>query len=187
MWALRKSILGSSATANIQDRGGSVRIRQAFSKHILFPIAYGRTDTGRHLKELERSQWFSLQQIQEIQWAKLLRLINHAYSNVPYYRDLFDGQCIEPSDINSFDDVWKIPPLCKKAIRENFERMVAAAFDRKSLIRKTTSGSTGEPIAILRDRPAQGIASVMSSRTYTRRVDAGSSSNQTTIYGIQER
>ena len=155
----KKSILGSSATANIQDRGGSVRIRQAFAKHILFPIAYVRTDIGTHLRELERSQWFSLQQIQEIQWAKLLRLINHAYSNVPYYRDLFDGQCIKPSDINSFDDVWKIPPLCRKAIHENFERMVAAAFDRKSLIRKTTSGSTGEPIAILRDRPAQGIAS----------------------------
>jgi len=136
-----------------------VRIRQVIAKHILFPIAYVRSDIGIHLKELEGSQWFSLQQIQEIQWAKLLRLINHAYSNVPYYRDLFDGQCIKPSDINSFDDVWKVPPLCRKAIRENFERMVAAAFDRKSLIRRTTSGSTGEPIAILRDRHAQEIAS----------------------------
>ena len=159
MWDLRKSILGSSATANIQDRGGSVRIRQAFAKHILFPIAYVRTDIGTHLKELERSQWFSLQQIQETQWAKLLRLVSHAYSNVPYYRDLFDGHGIKPSNINSFDDLWKIPLLSKKAIRENFDRMVADTFDRKSLIRSTTSGSTGEPVTILRDRHAQGIAS----------------------------
>jgi len=43
-----------------------------------------------HLAQLEESQWWSHEQLEEIQSRRLQRLIRHAHANVPYYRPLMD-------------------------------------------------------------------------------------------------
>ena len=56
---------------------------------VLFP-AYethvrGRP-TLRHLDEFERSQWLSADELQALQWRRLVGLLEHCWREVPYYR-----------------------------------------------------------------------------------------------------
>ena len=135
-----------------------MQIRKAIAKHLLFPVENFRNQLAAHLKHLETSQWLSPAQIQKMQWEKLKKLIHHAYSNIPYYHELFDAHGIKPTDINSFDDFAIIPPLQKKMIQQHSDRMLADTLDKKNLMRKITSGSTGEPVAILQDRRTETLA-----------------------------
>lgn len=54
------------------------------ARHILYSI--GETFLGtkmlKYLKELEETQWWSPEQLQELQNKKLRALIKHAYENV---------------------------------------------------------------------------------------------------------
>ncbi|RLF96512.1 phenylacetate--CoA ligase family protein, partial [Thermococci archaeon] len=63
-----------------------------FYRKFLFPFYETflmRRGTLKYLEELERTQWLSEEEIREIQWAKLQRLLQHAYLHVPYYRQKF--------------------------------------------------------------------------------------------------
>ena len=93
------------------------------SKNILFPLheKWKGHSTLKHLRELEKSQYFNKAQIVQLQSDKLQKLICSAYKNVPYYRKLFEDSGITPGDINNVADLSKLPFLTKKAIRENTE------------------------------------------------------------------
>jgi phenylacetate-CoA ligase len=39
---------------------------------------------------LQKSQWWSKEQLEEYQLEQLSKLLQHAYENVPYYRRVFD-------------------------------------------------------------------------------------------------
>jgi len=67
---------------------------------------------------LNRSQWFSEEQIKDLQLEGLKKLVDHARRNTRYYKDL--------PNIRSIDDLEKIPILTKRGIRENFNLLRAA-------------------------------------------------------------
>ena len=98
------------------------------------------------LRELNRSQWLSAQEIHALQSEKLVKLVHHAYATVPFYKRVFDEYGVSPDDIRSIDDHSKLPILTKEIIRANYPgSMVSSAFDIRKLTEKATSGSTGEP------------------------------------------
>ncbi len=68
---------------------------------------------------------------------------------MPYYHELFDNSGLKPSDIESLEDLTKIPFLTKEIIRKNLSGLISRNFDRKKLIRDFSSGSTGEPLKFL--------------------------------------
>ena len=106
----------------------------------------------RVLGELEESQWYSLEQLKELQDTKLRKLIVHAYENVPYYNKLFKKHGIRPHDIQGTEDLKKIPLLSKEALRANPQDFIAANINRKLLAPGWTTGTTGAPINALRSR-----------------------------------
>ena len=81
------------------------------------------------------------------------------HQTCPTTAKCFQERGISVDRIKSFDDFRALPLLHKGDIRENFANMIASGFDRSSLKRWTTSGSTGEPVTILRDSRADIIAS----------------------------
>jgi len=97
----------------------------------------------RHLKYLEKSQYFSLDKIRQIQWEKLIKLLKHAFENTEYYKRRFEEIKITPDDIKTWDDFSKFPLLSKDNIRNNRETMIAHNIPKSKLIPKKTSGSTG--------------------------------------------
>ena len=117
-------------------------------RHIGFPLAetVKHWPLRRYLNDLQESQWLSPAQIRDVQNQKLVRLMEHAYATVPFYRDTLDQRGLKPKDIQGVDDLPKLPILTKNAIRAAFpDRMVSSSFDQNALVLMSSSGSTGEP------------------------------------------
>lgn len=93
----------------------------------------------------------SRDQIVAFQNKQLRRLVAHAYQNVPYYRRLFDQNCIMPKDIQTVSDLSIIPVTTKKDLQLlPAEELVTRGVNPGDLIARSTSGSSGERLTIRR-------------------------------------
>jgi len=126
----------------------------AVFRALLFPALefYSGTTIQHHLAALNKSQWWSKEQIKELQNKKLRTLIRHAYDNVPYYHRIFVQQGITPEDIRTKEDLEKIPVLKKEDIRKNLSDLIARNIPRSKIIETHSSGSTGEPVKYYIDK-----------------------------------
>ena len=93
---------------------------------------------------LKESQWWSKEQIEEYQLQQLKKLLTHAYENVTYYTKLFNKLDLKPEDINSFQDLQKIPYLTKEMVRKNFSALKATNYPEHRFENLSTGGSTGQ-------------------------------------------
>ncbi len=89
--------------------------------------------------DLNKSQWWSIEQLEEFQNQRLRRIIKHAYNNIPGYRRKFDKAKVKSADIRTKDDLWKIPITTREELQNNKD------FVNEKLISGTlyTGGSTG--------------------------------------------
>lgn len=125
-----------------------MNLHEILFRHVMYPLyesVLRRRATLRHLAEYERSQWLSADEIEALQWARLKRLIDHCWREVPYYQRQWKALGIAPSDIACAADYARLPTLDKSAIRENFDDLHARSL-RGRLLYKATGGSTGEPL-----------------------------------------
>jgi len=118
------------------------------SKYGLYPLAerFSGTTLINYLKILEETQWWSPEQLRELQNEKLRALIKHAYTKVPYYRSLFRERGLTDKDICTVDDLHKLPVLTKDDIRHNFQELLAEDYKKRRPLLDATGGSTGEPL-----------------------------------------
>jgi phenylacetate-CoA ligase len=93
------------------------------------------------LKELERSQHWPRERIQQLQLARLRELAESAYHNTSYWRGVMDREGIRPEEIRSIEDVRRFPLLTKEQMRDNREAMASSVGGRGMQIART-SGST---------------------------------------------
>jgi len=118
-------------------------------KNIIFPFyetILMRRKTIAYLDELEKNQWLSIEALEGIQWQKLLKLLNHAYDNVPYYRRRFNEAGLTINEIKNPSDFAKIPFLTKDDIRANKDDLIAKNYKNSKMFDSTTGGSTGTPL-----------------------------------------
>jgi len=88
----------------------------------------------------------SREQIIKIQNEKLIKQVRHVYESVKYYRDLMDKKGLKPEDINTIDDIKKLPFLSKDDLRETYPYGMLAV-DLKDCVRiQSTSGTTGKRV-----------------------------------------
>lgn len=103
------------------------------------------------LSFLLSSQYWNLEQVREYQWQKLQALIQHAVTNVPYYRNLFYQQGLQLDDIQSIEDFSKIPVLTKREMQQCLNDMVPDGTETGKLALNSTGGSTGMPLNFYQD------------------------------------
>jgi phenylacetate-coenzyme A ligase PaaK-like adenylate-forming protein len=103
-------------------------------------------------KLLKKSQYYNNKTIKYFQLEKLRKLIHHSYNNVPYYRKLFNYECIVPSEINSLSDLKKIPFLSRKDVFENIIHLKAINFKNNKFHKVFSSGATGKPLEVYIDK-----------------------------------
>jgi phenylacetate-CoA ligase len=97
-------------------------------------------------RELGETQYYSRERMEEYQNRRLVQLVQHAYQTVPYYRDLFDRHGLTSKDIQSKDDIHKIPVLTRDAVRSNRNRLISDKYRPQDLVHGHTSGTTGSPL-----------------------------------------
>ena len=107
---------------------------------------------ARYFAELNKSQWFSIDQLETLQMQRLTGLLNRAYDNVPYYQKLFDQHGIHPDDIRCLADLERVPILQKMTLRDCPEALVARNIEKRELIRDHTSGTTGTALVLYNTR-----------------------------------
>ena len=88
----------------------------------------------------------SLDEMRAIQNEKLVKQVKHVYENVEYYRNLMDEKGVKPEDIQSIDDLHKLPFLTKADLRDAYPYGLLGA-DLKDCVRiHSTSGTTGRRV-----------------------------------------
>ena len=103
--------------------------------------------------ELKHTEWLPADEMRALQGRKLQRLIQHAYVHVPYYRDAMRAAGVQPEDIETSDDIVRLPLLSKDDVRRRlFFELFADNHRKRDMHRIATSGSTGEPFVTYADR-----------------------------------
>jgi phenylacetate-CoA ligase len=97
-------------------------------------------------KLIQESESWDREQIEHYQLKQLNDLLDHAYHNVPYYRRVFNERGLTPADIQSLDDLQKLPLLTKEDVRENIEDLKATNYSEEDFEYVKTGGSTGKPL-----------------------------------------
>lgn len=91
--------------------------------------------------------------IEEIQLMKLRTIVEHAYSTVPYYHDLFKANNFRPEYLKTLDDIKRIPLTSKRVLLSMDKRYITSRiFNGNALEKATSSGSTGEPFSFYMDQ-----------------------------------
>src|SRR5947209_9145815 len=90
----------------------------------------------------------SRESLRELQNKRLRNTVQYVYEQVPYYREVFDRLSIKPSDIQTVEDLPKIP-FTKKHVLRDYYPFGLLAVPRENLMRiHVGSGTTGKPTVL---------------------------------------
>jgi phenylacetate-CoA ligase len=130
-----------------------VDFHAAFIRKVIGPqwAWWERSPYLRHYQWLRDHQFDRPQEVRGRQWAALRYLLRHAYASVPYYRERFDRDGIDPDWIHNYEDFQRVPLLTKNDIRTQGSRLLSQRFLLAELQCKKTSGSTGVAVKVYVD------------------------------------
>ena len=121
------------------------------SRRLIHPL-WSRRDDPRAAalrRELDRRQFDAPVVVRARQDVALRRILRHATTTVPFYREHFAGDRID--DIRTLADLPRLPTLSKTNIRAHGPALLSERFVGRSLHTKKTSGSTGVPLQVRLD------------------------------------
>lgn len=139
-------------------------------KNILFPLYESiiknretMHDLQTHISNLSKTPL----ELKQIQFNRLIKLLNHCQSNVPYYHKMFSNLGIDNinHNIKSLSDFEKLPVLTKSIIKENNELLIASNYRGKNLV-KSTGGSTGQPLRLEMNKESEARRTALMYRGY---------------------
>ncbi|KAB1189871.1 AMP-binding protein [Haloferax sp. MBLA0076] len=87
----------------------------------------------------------SRDELREVQDERLQEMVQTAYENVDYYREMFDAEGLTPEDVQSVEDLSKLPFTTKEDFRDYYPTGMFAV-DMEDVVRiHASSGTTGKP------------------------------------------
>ena len=106
-------------------------------------------------------------QLREIQSRRLAKMAEYVYHNTPFYRKKFQEIGLEPGDIQSIDDISKLPFTDKLDLRDNYPFGLAAVPMSQIVRIHASSGTTGKPVVVLYTRKDLAMWAEAISRAFT--------------------
>ena len=99
--------------------------------------------------DYEKTQWLSKKEIENLQLAKLKKLLEYTYKNVLFYKKLWDTNDVN-HNINSLEDLKKFPIVNKKILQEAIKNNEISEeylnkLDTDEIVWQSTTGSSGQP------------------------------------------
>ncbi len=85
-------------------------------------------------------------QLRALQNEKLLKQVRHVWDNVPYYRKKMEEKGVTPEDIQSVDDLYKLPFLTKADLRDAYPYGLMGKPLSECVRIQSTSGTTGKRV-----------------------------------------
>jgi phenylacetate-CoA ligase len=130
----RLPIFAQNAACSV---GGWLRYRARFNEHFQDRIA-----------EWQKTGQAGIEELHEIQRQRLDRLVEVARLNVPYYRDLEPASKKRDPREAMRETLHRIPPLEKRAYRDQPSAFISRHVPRSRLRRGQTSGTTGTALPL---------------------------------------
>ena len=130
---------------------GFVRSRQRFNRHF-----------HRTLRDWRRTVSLPLDELLEIQRRRLVAMVEHARTSVPYYRALPPPSTARDAATAIRETLAGIPVLDKASYRDHFDELLSTRFPPSRIHRSQTSGTTGSalPLAYTAEAIAEEYATV---------------------------
>lgn len=103
----------------------------------------------------------------KMQGNRLRKLVERVYHSVPFYRRKMQELDVMPRDINSIDDIVKLPFTTKQDLRDNYPYGLFAVPMTEIVRLHASSGTTGKPTVVGYTRYDLSIWSEMTARCLT--------------------
>lgn len=117
---------------------------------------------SRALRESRRFQWLNRSVVANHQLERAKAVARWAQENSPYYRQLYEG--IDIQSFRSLADFSQLPPITKEDLI-NHDADIVTPFGGKYET-KTTGGSTGHPVRIVKNANALAMERAVTWRAY---------------------
>jgi phenylacetate-CoA ligase len=96
----------------------------------------------------ETIECMSREELRQLQGIRLKETVTKVYNNVPFYRKKMDEMGVTPNDINSIDDIVKLPFTTKTDLRDNYPFGMNAVPMSEIVRIHASSGTTGNPTVV---------------------------------------
>jgi phenylacetate-CoA ligase len=138
-----------------------------FAKNLVYNfLQFSRGEKIFHyLKEINHIPALSYDDIRQIQLNKLRNIIKTAYDDIPFYRNLYKKYGIHPNHIDLPKDINFLPIITKPIVHRNYSQLVNNNI-KKRVSKELTSGSSGDPITVLKHREKSGYGRAVMFRCY---------------------
>lgn len=106
-------------------------------------------------------------QMRALQGKRLHKLVKYVYHNVPFYRSKMQEMDITPDDIQTIEDIVKLPFTTKQDLRDNYPTGLQAAPSSEIVRIHASSGTTGNPTIVGYTRKDLEVWSEVMARSLT--------------------
>ncbi len=117
----------------------------------LFRKAYGNFIVLKHLKDQYRIPYLPREELSLLRDRRLRKVIKYAAETVPFYKDLFRKERMDPREIRSVKDLDRLPYIDKDMVRRDPLCFVSTSRRGRNSIPFVTSGTTGMPLKVFHD------------------------------------
>ena len=90
----------------------------------------------------------SRDEMSDLQGKRLHKIVEYVYHNVPFYRNKLQEMDLTPDDIQTIEDIKKLPFTTKKDLRDNYPFGLQAAPQSEIIRIHASSGTTGNPTIV---------------------------------------
>ena len=113
-----------------------------------FKLGYSihRPKVLKYYNIFQKMNMFSSEEINEYQNSKLKYMIQYCYDNIPYYQKLFKSLNLQPKDIQTKEDLNKLPILTKEILKQNIDDFYPKDEQKVKYMNAASGGSTGHPL-----------------------------------------
>lgn len=99
-------------------------------------------------KYFSKMETASRDELTKIQNERLAETVKHVYENMAPYRAKMEEMGLTPDDIQTIDDLHKLPFLTKDFLRENYPDKLCAVPKTDCVRIQSTSGTTGKRVVM---------------------------------------
>ncbi|CDE72717.1 uncharacterized protein BN810_00349 [Acidaminococcus sp. CAG:917] len=96
----------------------------------------------------EKIETMPVEELKKLQLAKLKKAVEYAYNNSKFYKNMFDRSGLKPSDIQTLEDIRKIPFTVKTDLRDNYPYGLNAVPMEDIARIHASSGTSGKPTVV---------------------------------------
>ncbi len=100
------------------------------------------------MSQLEAIESASIDELRALQLERMRWSLQHAYDNVPHYKNSFDAAGIAPGDLTNLSDLSQFPFTTKSDLRDNYPFNMFAVPQKDVVRVHASSGTTGKPTVV---------------------------------------